>query len=188
MFRVAEQATTLLSSNKLFIRWLESLDPRDTWLSNLILKKLMTVLNGCLFRKRLNFSKFPPKLIQLIMNMPSLTRFNIMWSRTPLSTIIPSRGVRQGDPLSPYLFILCLERLSILLEETVRDRTIHPVTFRGQIKISLPFFANDIFLFSKAKIMECQNLKNILQKFCQCFGQISSTQKSCLWSSPNTSR
>ena len=148
----------------------------------------MTVLNGCLFRKRLNFSKFPPKLIQLIMNMPSLTRFNIMWSRTPLSTIIPSRGVRQGDPLSPYLFILCLERLSILLEETVRDRTIHPVTFRGQIKISLPFFANDIFLFSKAKIMECQNLKNILQKFCQCFGQISSTQKSCLWSSPNTSR
>ena len=36
--------------------------------------------------------------------------------------------------------------------------------------------------------MECQNLKNILQKFCQCFGQIISAQKSRLWFLPNTFR
>jgi len=140
------------------------------------LEKAYDCLEWSFIQKTLEFFRIPPKLIQLIMNMLSLTRFNIMWSGTPLSTIIPSRGVRQGDPLSPYLFILCLERLSILLEEVVRDRTIHPVTFRGQIKISHPFFASEIFLFSKAKIMECQNLENILQKFCQCFGQIISTQ------------
>ena len=122
------------------------------------------------------------------MNMLSLTRFHIIWNGTPLPAIVPSKGVRQGDPLSLYLFILYLERLSILLEEAVQDRAIHPVTFRGQIKISHLFFADDIFLFSKAKITECQNLKNILQKFCQCFGQIVSTQKSCLWFSPNTPR
>ena len=36
--------------------------------------------------------------------------------------------------------------------------------------------------------MECQNLKNILQKFCQCFGQIISAPKSRLWFLPNTFR
>ena len=97
--------------------------------------------------------------------MLSSTHFYIMWNGAPLSAIVPSRGVRQGDPLYPYLFILCLERLSILLEEGVRDRTIHPITFRGQINISHLFFVADIFLFSKAKIIECHNLKNIQHKF-----------------------
>ena len=62
------------------------------------------------------------------------------------------------------------------------------MTLRGQIKILHLFFADDIFLFSKAKIVECQNLKTILQNFCSYLGQIISTQKSCLWFSPNTAR
>jgi len=75
-----------------------------------------------------------------------------------MSKVRPSRGVHQGDPLSLYLFILCLERLSRLLEEAVRDKKIHPIGFRGQIRISHLFFANDIFLFTKAKVNACQNL------------------------------
>ena len=62
------------------------------------------------------------------------------------------------------------------------------MTIRGQIKILHLFFADDILLFSKAKIAECQNLKTILQNFCSCSGQIISTQKSHLWFSPNTAR
>ena len=53
------------------------------------------------------------------MNMLSSTGFHIMWNGTPLLAIVPSREVRQGDPLSPYLFILFLERLSTLLEVAV---------------------------------------------------------------------
>ena len=68
------------------------------------------------------------------MNMLSLTRFHIIWNGTPLPAIVPSKGVRQGDPLSLYLFILYLERLSILLEEAVQDRAIHPITFHSPFK------------------------------------------------------
>ena len=88
------------------------------------------------------------------MNMIS-TRYSIQWNGFPLLEVIPSRGLRQGDPLSPYLFILCLKHLSILLEEVVRDNMIHPIVFRGQIWISHLFFADDIFLFTKAKLMDC---------------------------------
>ena len=94
--------------------------------------------------------------------------------------------LRQGDPLSPYLFILCLERLSIKLEEAMRDKIIHPIKFRERVHLSHLFFADDIFLFTKAKPRDCRNLRNILQTFCDSSGQVISVSKLKLWFSPST--
>ena len=99
---------------------------------------------------------------------------------------MPGRGLRQGNPLSLYLFILCLERLSIQLEEAVRDKIIHPIKFRERVQLSHLFFADDIFLFTKAKTRDCRNLRNILQTFCDSLGQLISVSKSKLWFSPST--
>ena len=106
----------------------------------------------------------------------------------PLPEVIPSRGVRQGDPLSPYLFILCLERLSLKLEEAVRDKLLHPISFRGRVRLSHLFFTDDIFLFIHAKAKDCTKLSHILQEFCATSGQLMSVTKSHLWFSPNTPR
>lgn len=125
---------------------------------------------------------------KLIMNMITSTRYHIQWNGAPLSKVRPSRGVHQGDPLSPYLFIHYLEHLSRLLEEVVWDKKIHPIGFRGQIRISHLFFANDIFLFTKAKVNACQNLWSILHTFCNASSQIISTHKSRIWFSPTTPR
>ena len=151
------------------------------------LEKAYDRLEWPFIKESLEFFHVPPNLITLIMNMISSTHFHIQWNGAPLSEVIPSREVHQGDPLSPYLFILCLERLSIMLEEVVRDRLIHPIGFRGQLCISHLFFVDDIFLFTKAKVRDCQNLSCILRKFYQCSGQIMSTHKSRIWLSPNTS-
>ena len=74
----------------------------------------------------------------------------------------------------------------MLLEKAVRDRKIHLIGFRGQIRISHLFFADDIFLFTKAKLTECQDIRSILQKFYLLSCQIISTHKSRIWFSPNT--
>lgn len=39
--------------------------------------------------------------------------------------------IKQGDPLFLYIFILCMERLSMMLEDVTRKKEIQPMTFRG---------------------------------------------------------
>ena len=60
---------------------------------------------------------FSPKLTQIIMSCISSTNISILVNRGMLDAFEPSRGIRQGDPLSPYIFILCMEYLSHLIEQ-----------------------------------------------------------------------
>ena len=152
------------------------------------LEKAYDRLEWSFIQETLVFFQLPPNLIVLIMNMISSTRFHILWNGMPFPEVVPSQGVRQGDPLSPYLFILCLERLSLKLEEALRDKLLHPISFCGRVRLSHLFFADDIFLFTHAKAKDCTKLSHILQQFCAASGQLVSITKSRLWFSPNTSR
>ena len=120
--------------------------------------------------------------------MISSTRFRVLWNSSPLPEVVPTRGLRQEDPLSPYLFILCLERLSIQLTEAVQDKHLHQISFRGRVRLLHLFFANDIFLFTRATTRDCRNLGKILSRFCESFGQLMSITKSRVWFSPRTPR
>ena len=122
------------------------------------------------------------------MNMISFTRFHVLWNGSPLPEVLPSRGLRQGDPLSPYIFILCLERLSIKLAEAVQNKLIHPISFKGRVRLSHLFFVDDIFLFTRAIVRDYKNLGQILLRFCESSGQIMSVTKSRVWFSPRIPR
>ena len=60
---------------------------------------------------------FPLDLIEVIMSCVSMVSTSIMVNGEVLDLIYPSRGIRQGDPLSLYLFILCMDFLGQLIEE-----------------------------------------------------------------------
>ena len=66
----------------------------------------------------------------------------------------PGRGCRQGDPISPYLFIICAEILGILIQN---NRDIKDIQINGEYKISQ--YADDTSLFT----MALQSLNGILQ-------------------------
>ncbi|KAL6205338.1 hypothetical protein ACLB2K_022599 [Fragaria x ananassa] len=71
---------------------------------------------------RLGFSE---QWISLVMRCVESVSFSILWNGNALGRIQSSRGLRQGDLLSPYLFLLCPEGLTGLFQKVDRDRLIH---------------------------------------------------------------
>ena len=63
----------------------------------------------------------PMNLIDIIMSYISTVSTFILVNGDALDLIYPSRGIRQGDPLSSYLFILCMEFLGQLVEEKCKE-------------------------------------------------------------------
>ncbi|MCH83857.1 hypothetical protein A2U01_0004683 [Trifolium medium] len=70
---------------------------------------------------------FPHKLVKTIMLCVSTVSFSILVNGQPSNTLHPTRGIRQGDPLSPYLFILCADVLSILITKKQEEGLIQGI-------------------------------------------------------------
>jgi hypothetical protein len=91
---------------------------------------------------------FDDRWVQLAMTCVRTVSFSILINGQPHGNIIPSRGLRQGDPLSPHFFILCAEGLSSLLNQAEVDGSISgiPIT-RGGTRINHLFFLQTIACF-----------------------------------------
>lgn len=86
------------------------------------------------------------------MSCVSTVSTSILFNGEALEPIYPSRGIRQGDPLSPYLFILCMDFLRQLIEEKCNAKLWQPVkASQSGPAFSHLFFADD-FLCSLKRI------------------------------------
>lgn len=89
------------------------------------------------------------------------------------------QGVRQGNSLSPFLFILCYEVISRLLAQSLNLGVIHGVSIaRGAPFVSHLMFADDLILFCLANYLEASEIVDIMQRYCAWSGQAINFQKS----------
>ena len=106
---------------------------------------------------------FDVKWRELVRKCVTFITYSIRINGKPKGHIVPSRGIHQGDPLSPYLFLLCAEGLSTLIKSANASDHLGGVAVccRGP-KLSHLFFANNNLIVCKATIEECNALQRIL--------------------------
>lgn len=98
-------------------------------------------------------------------------------------------GLRQGDPLSSYLFLPCAEGLSSLLNRAEQRGMMSGVaTAKGGIKLTHILFADDYIIFSKARKEDWKAIHGVLQVYEKAFGQVLNQQKTSILFSSNTKK
>ncbi|XP_026397067.1 uncharacterized protein LOC113291789 [Papaver somniferum] len=131
---------------------------------------------------------FSKDFCNLIMQCVSTTSISVLLNGSPCDQFEPTRGVRQGDPLFPYLFILAMEYLSssLLVAETNKTITSIKVS-RKAPPISHLLFDDDILIFVQANMQHVDHILHTLQEFGKLSGQILNFDKSYVYFSNNLS-
>ena len=91
---------------------------------------------------------FSGRFVATIMSCIKSVSYSVLLNGVPGSTIKPSRGLQQGDPLSPYLFLVCAMGLQGLLHKAEVDGSFRGVSICSTGPcVSHLFFADDSVLF-----------------------------------------
>jgi len=112
--------------------------------------------------------------------------YHVIFNGDRIGPITPERGLRQGCPLSPYLYLICAEGLSAIIKHRELQGSIHGIRIcRTAPSISHLLFAYDSFMFCKATSSEAQHLKDILSSYEQASGKAINYSKSAITFSSN---
>ncbi|KAL2921482.1 hypothetical protein RDABS01_012973 [Bienertia sinuspersici] len=130
---------------------------------------------------------FPAVWVGWIMECVTTVKYAILVNGSPTKEFTPSAGLRQGDPISPYLFILCMEVLSKRMETLQGENLLKGIAVnRNRERISHLFFANDALFSFEASPESCSELRSTLEDFCAISGEMINYKKSHVQFNRNT--
>ncbi|KAL4588964.1 hypothetical protein LXL04_001865 [Taraxacum kok-saghyz] len=125
---------------------------------------------------------FHPRMTQWIMKCISTTSFSISINGETKGYITGQRGLRQGDPMSPYLFTLIMEIFNLMIKRWIKQIPNHKYHWRCmKHKLTHLCFADDLLIFSHGSIRAIQVVKDTLQEFQAVSGLVPNPQKSLIF-------
>lgn len=102
----------------------------------------------------------------------STVSYSVLINGEAKGNIVPSKGLRQGDPISLYLFLLGAEGLSAMIRKEEMEGSIRGVAVsRRAPKISHLFFADGSIVFSQATVANGQKVLKILEDYEMSWGR-----------------
>ncbi|XP_062014504.1 uncharacterized protein LOC133731044 [Rosa rugosa] len=102
--------------------------------------------------------------------------------------VTPSRGLRQGDPLSPYLFLIGAEGFSALLQQKQRLGLLPGIEICNDVPVvNHLLFADDSMLYANATLEDCYQIHEVLEIYGRASGQLVNFNKSSIVFSKNVS-
>lgn len=153
------------------------------------IKKAYDRLEWDCVMKALNAWGFSLEVQQIIRNCLDTVQYSLLLNGDISGTFSPSRGLRQGNLLSPFIFILCSELLTRLLLKEENEGRLHGIKVsRNAPAISHLMFADDLLMMFKANKEEVLAFKRTLDMFFGWFGQEANVNKSSILFSKNTTK
>jgi hypothetical protein len=135
------------------------------------LQKAYDRLNWNFLQTVLNNFGFHDTFVNWVMQCVTTVSFSVLINGGKSKHFTPTRELRQGDPLSPYLFILFQEVLSKIIDrEHAAGKIMGVAMNRGGTDFTHVMFADDIMLFAKASNREVMSLNSCLEKYCSWSG------------------
>ncbi|KAL9682438.1 hypothetical protein QQ045_014236 [Rhodiola kirilowii] len=129
---------------------------------------------------------FKEKWCDLIYRNISNRHYSVLWDGSSFGHFKSNQGVRQGDPLSPSLFIICMEVFSHMLQQGCRHGRIDPYFVKaGVLQVNHLLYADDMLIFSNGLKPSIERLLSLINHFCTNSGQQLNPSKSIIFFDEN---
>lgn len=142
------------------------------------LKKAYDTLSWDFVKSMLEGLNFPAEFINWIMVCISMAKFSLLLNGSPVGFFSSKKGVRQGDPISPYIFVLAIEYLSRLLNSLKDNPEFKYHSKCKSQQLNHLVFVDDIMGFCKADMKSPILMKQAFEEFLEVSGLKPSIEKS----------
>lgn len=150
------------------------------------LEKAYDRLSWEFIKDTLILANLPSSIVALIMDLITSASMQILWNGSRSREFTPSRGIRQGDPFSPYIFVLCMERLAHIINDSLAYGDWKPIQLNSRSpRLSHMFFVDDLVLFAECSVQQIETIVQCLDCFCVSLGEKVSAAKSTIFFSKN---
>lgn len=145
------------------------------------LRKAYDTISWSFLKEVLQGLRLPWIMVEWIMQCVTTTTFSLSIGGSLYGFIKGQRGIRQGDPISPYLFLMCMEYFHRLFARYARDRKFHFHCQCQALKITHLAFADDLMIFVKGDKPTVKITMDTLQEFSRTSGLHVNREKSVMF-------